>query len=130
MSLCKIADTVFRLGPFAQACGIKHSLKTEVFINLRPMDSCVRQVEVIQLFGRGSRKTRPVRQDNSRPVRPLFRRRFFRPQSKLLKYNVSFLHNISEILFPFKLDYIGIFFYNTFNYRYFVLFESVVENHH
>lgn len=52
MSLCKIADAVFRLGPFAQACGIKHSLKTEVFINLRPMDSCVRQVEVIQLFGR------------------------------------------------------------------------------
>lgn len=51
MFLCKIADTVFRLGPFAQTCGVEHSLKTEVFINLRPMDSCVRQVEVIQLFG-------------------------------------------------------------------------------
>lgn len=51
MSLCKIADTVFRLGPFAQACGVEQSLKTEVFINLRPMDSCVRHVEVIQLFG-------------------------------------------------------------------------------
>ena len=130
MSLCKIADTVFRLGPFAQTCGVEHSLKTEVFINLRPMDSCVRQVKSFNCSAVQQKDAATVRQNNSRPVRPLFRRRFFRPQSKLLKYNVSFLHNISEILFPFKLDYIGIFLYNTLNYRYFVLFESVVENHH
>ena len=45
-----IIDSIFGKCAFTQSCISKHALKTEVFVYVWPVDTCVGEIKVAELF--------------------------------------------------------------------------------